>query len=84
MYYTQLHPGKENWESLTGAHILSWDADYSQVTAGLQDTTYFIYTGGFPDAERNHRTAQIEKNMREVSYAARYICYVYGYVPKGK
>jgi hypothetical protein len=84
IYYTQLHPDKKEWESLQGATILKWDSDYSVETKDIRDTVYFLYTGGFPPAERARRTSQIEQNMKQVDYFEQYVCYVYGYAPKSE
>lgn len=82
IYYTQLHPAKESWKDLTGARILKWDSDYTVETRGLQDTVYFLYTGGFPPDEKQKRVTQIEMNMRQVDYFEKYVCFVFGYVPR--
>ena len=83
IYYTQLHPDNQNWESLTGANLLNWDSDYAVETKNIRDTVYFLYTGGFPLAERQKRMAQIEQNLKQVDYYEKYICFVFGYAPKG-
>ena len=82
LYYTQLHPGKETWKDLNGATILKWDSNYTTETQNLQDTVYFLYTGGFPPAERQKRVSEIEVNMTQVDYFEKYVCYVFGYAPK--
>jgi hypothetical protein len=82
LYYTQLHPGKESWKDLYGATILKWDSNYTVETQNLQDTVYFLYTGGFPPEERQKRVSEIEVNMTQVDYFEKYVCYVFGYVPK--
>lgn len=81
-YYTQLHPKKEKWNSLTGATILKWDSDYAVETDNVRDTVYLLYTGGFSHKEKSKRIAQIETSMRQVDYFEKYECVVYGYVPK--
>jgi hypothetical protein len=81
-YYTELHPDREQWRQLYGAHLVNWDADYTAVTRGVKDTAYFLITGGFDEDERLHRTHDIEQNMRQVGYFEKYICCVYVYVPK--
>jgi 4-amino-4-deoxy-L-arabinose transferase-like glycosyltransferase len=82
IYYTELHPKRAQWSSLFGAHKLKWSDDYKEITAPIKDTAYFLYTGGFPEGEKNKRTAEIETHMRQVGYFEKYICYVYVYVPK--
>jgi hypothetical protein len=82
IYYTELHPGRAEWSPLLGARRLSWEDDYRKITAGIRDTAYFIYTGGFPEGERTRRTQEIESNMRQIAYFEKYICYVFVYVPK--
>jgi hypothetical protein len=68
---------------LTGANLLKWDSDYAVETKNIRDTVYFLYTGGFPLAERQKRMAQIEQNLKQVDYYEKYICFVFGYAPKG-
>jgi hypothetical protein len=82
IYYTELHPKKARYASLLGAHRLKWDDDYAQITRGIKDTAYFLYTGGFPEGERTKRTKEIEQNMRQVGYFEDAICFVFIYVPK--
>lgn len=82
IYYTELHPQKARYASLLGARRLIWSDDYAEVTKGVKDTAYFLYTGGFPDSEKEKRTKQIEQNMRQVGYYEYAICFVYVYVPK--
>lgn len=82
IYYTELHPQKAKYASLLGAKRLTWGDDYAEVTKSVTDTAYFLYTGGFPDPEKEKRTKQIEQNMRQVGYYEYAICFVYVYVPK--
>jgi 4-amino-4-deoxy-L-arabinose transferase-like glycosyltransferase len=82
IYYTQLHPGKAKWAPLLGAHKLTWEDDYTELTKNLKDTAYFIYTGGFAEGERKRRIAEIEKNMKQIDYFERDICFVFVYAPK--
>jgi hypothetical protein len=82
IYYTELHPQRAKWSSLLGARRLKWETDYAEITRGQRDTTYFLYTGGFPGSEKDKRTKQIEQNMQQVAYFEYAICYVYVYVPK--
>ncbi len=85
IYYTELHPDRERWRPLFGAHRLTWQDNYSEVTAAIKDTAYFLYTGGFPDhsgGERERRTSEIATRMRQVDYFEKYICFVFVYVPR--
>jgi hypothetical protein len=82
IYYTELHPDRRQWAPLLGAHRLKWDEDYVQLSAGIKDTAYFIYTGGFPQPERERRVQQLETSLRQIDYFEKYICYVFEYVPK--
>jgi 4-amino-4-deoxy-L-arabinose transferase-like glycosyltransferase len=84
LYYTNIHPDREKYSSLLGAHLMKWDSDFTTETDSVKEKVYFIYTGGFPDGEREKRTKQIEQNMQQVDYYEKYICYVYGYIPKEK
>jgi len=84
IYYTEMHPDREQYSMLTGAHKLTWDTDYNQLTSSIRDTAYFLYTGGFPDHERDRLTSTIEKNMVQVDYfrPEEWIVFVYTYAPK--
>lgn len=83
LYYTAIDPkGREKYASLLGAHLMNWDSDFAVETKELQDTTYFIYTGGFPEPEKQKCISQIETNMKQIDYFEKYVCFVYGYVPK--
>jgi 4-amino-4-deoxy-L-arabinose transferase-like glycosyltransferase len=82
IYYTELHPDREKYNSLLNAHRMKWDSDYTIETAGTTDTVWFLYTGGFPEPEREKRKVQIEQNLKQVDYFEKYICFVFGYAPK--
>lgn len=82
IYYTELNPRKSEFAQLIGAHRMTWEDDYTEVTKNLKDTTYFIYTGGFGDWEKNRRIGEIEKNMQQVAYFEKDVCFVYVYAPK--
>jgi hypothetical protein len=82
IYYTELHPQKAKWSPLLGAQRLQWETDYAELTKNQKDTAYFLYTGGFPDIEKDKRTKQLDQHMQQVAYFEYAICYVYVYVPK--
>lgn len=82
LYYTGIHPNRNRWTNLKGAKILSWKDDYSLVTQSIQDTVYFIYTGGFPIAEKDKRTAEITTNLQQTGYFQHAVCFVYQFAPK--
>ncbi len=84
IYYTELHPDKKKYHSLQAAHKMKWNDDYSGITESVEDTVYFLYTGGFTDAEREKRTAEIEQNLQQIDYFEKYTCFVYGYAPRNK
>ncbi|MBA2423476.1 MAG: glycosyltransferase family 39 protein [Chitinophagales bacterium] len=82
IYYTDIHPQRDKYNSLLGAHLMKWDSDYANETKKVTDTVYFIYTGGFPKLEEEKRKAQIEQNLKQVDYFKKYTTFVYGYAPK--
>jgi hypothetical protein len=82
IYYTTLYPQKDKYASLKGAHCLHWDTRYTQLGASLQDTSYLIVTGGFQDEERNRVISALSENAIQFDYIERYICFVYGFLPK--
>lgn len=82
IYYTEIDPNRERYSNIVGAHRMKWSSDYTQETENLTDTTYFLFTGGFGETEKAKRIQQIEQNMKQIDYFEKYICFVYGYVPK--
>ncbi len=82
IYYTDIHPERNRYRSLQGAHLLTWDIDYNSITSRISDTVYFLYTGGFPEQERQQRTEQLSRDLEQIGYFEQYICYVYVYVPR--
>ncbi len=84
IYYTEIHPKRNNYENLLGAHLMKWDNNYALETKNVTDTVYFLYTGGFPKPEEEKRKSQIDQNLRQVDYFKKYTTFVYGYVPKTK
>lgn len=81
-YYTELHPAKAQWATLTNAHLLKWDDNYADITRNIRDTAYFLYTGGFAGVERDMRLTQLAQHMQQIGYFEHAICYVYEYAPK--
>jgi 4-amino-4-deoxy-L-arabinose transferase-like glycosyltransferase len=82
IYYTELHPDRDKYVLLLGARRLKWDSDYTKETTNVSGPVWFVYTGGFPQEERQRRTAQIEQNLKQVDYFEKYVTFVYGYERK--
>ncbi len=82
IYYTEIHPEHARYTPLLGAHRMKWDTDYGAATRHVTDTVYFLYTGGFPEEERSYRTQQLQQHLEQIAYFEKYICYVYGYIPR--
>lgn len=81
IYYTRIHPGKQ-YQPYDDAHLLTWDMNYATIGADIKDTAYFVCTGGWPEEERKKRTGEWEVHLRQFDFFEKYICQVYGYVPK--
>lgn len=84
VYYTGIHPARQQYEALKGAYLLGWQDDYAAAVSNRQDSTWFIYSENFQEPERNKRIAEIEQHLKPFAYFERYHSYVYGYVPKNK
>jgi hypothetical protein len=86
IYYTEIHPNKDKYRSLHDAHRLTWDTEYAELTRNVTDTVYFLYTGGFPDEEKDKRIEQLNRSVVQVDYFAipDWVVFVYTYVPKTK
>ena len=82
IYYTDIHPNRSQYISLFNAKRMKWDSDYTAETSNVKDTVYFLFTGGFPQPEKDRRIGQIEQNLRQVDYYERHVCFVFGYIPK--
>jgi 4-amino-4-deoxy-L-arabinose transferase-like glycosyltransferase len=66
IYYTQIYPGKQKWQQLSGAHLLSWDASYDSLARHAPDTSAFIYTALGRD-ELDDCKKIVERHLREIS-----------------
>lgn len=85
IYYTQLHPQRSRWQSLQGAHLLTWDTDYSQLPVAQNDTAYVLYTG-IDHSELDMRRQGLLSFLQPTvvfepqSRNGEIVCYVNGYV----
>lgn len=84
IYYTQLHPDRARWQSLQGAHLLTWDDDYSKLPIALGDTAYVLYTGIEPAELQQRKNAlsflQQTGAFEPGNHTGETVCYVYKYV----
>ena len=44
IYYTQIHPKKQQWDQFKGAHLLWWDVNYDSLARHVNGRIAFIYT----------------------------------------
>jgi 4-amino-4-deoxy-L-arabinose transferase-like glycosyltransferase len=44
IYYTQIHPNKDRWNTFENAHLLWWDVNYDTLVANMHGRNAFIYT----------------------------------------
>lgn len=82
VYYTTIHPQHQQYNTITGAHLLSWSDDFSAITHNLQDTTWFIFSEDFKETERNRRLGEIEQQMKPFDHFEQHNAFVFGYLPK--
>jgi hypothetical protein len=56
IYYTQIHPHKNNYASLKGAYLFRWDEDdFLSVAEKIQTPrAFFVFTGGGADSRYKH------------------------------
>ncbi|XZF16645.1 ArnT family glycosyltransferase [Chitinophagaceae bacterium MMS25-I14] len=83
IYYTTIHPKKDQWRSLLGAHLLSWDANYPQLAQQAPEQSAFIYTSISTD-ELKDRKADVAPYLNLKAYREEddKRCYVYIYDKK--
>jgi hypothetical protein len=84
IYYTQLHPQQARWRSLQGAHLLTWDDDYSKLPVPQGDTAYVLITG-IDQGELQQRKNALSFLQQTGTFSPKnrsgeVICYVYRYV----
>lgn len=82
-YYTRLHPDRQRWSRLLGAHVFGWaDDNFPEIAAQITTPkAYFIFTGGGPDA-RNHHVDQVKEYLQQTDYYEYAICYVFTFAQK--
>lgn len=67
IYYTQIHPGKAKWAQFKNTHLLSWDANYDEISANAgPGRTAFLFTSVYPEDLAHTRTT-IEAHLKEVA-----------------
>lgn len=82
IYYTELHPRKQDFTSLQGAKQLDWRESYMQLGSTITDTTFFLYTGGLSSGELERRKAELEVNLQQIDSFDKEHCLVFVYTPK--
>ena len=78
IYYTQIHPDRERWETIKDAHLLSWDANYNSIAAKAKGRTGLILTSVYPDDLAKTRSV-MENHMREIAKLEKSGCFAYIY-----
>lgn len=57
IYYTQIHPDKEEWAQFSDAHLLNWDANYDEIAGNATGRIGLIITSVYPDELARIRNA---------------------------
>ena len=60
IYYTQIHPGQQNWVHFKDATFLKWDSNYDILAQQAADTSAFLYTNISPIELKEHKTILIK------------------------
>lgn len=78
IYYTQLHPDKDKWATLRGAHVFDWSEDnYPEVASKIATpTAYFIFTGGDSNTRDRHIN-EVKSYLHQTDFFEHAICFVY-------
>ena len=80
IYYTQIHPQRQQWEQFKNAHLLWWDVNYDELAQHITEQSAFAYSALGNDELKNLRTIT-EKHLKLENYIENpaYRCYVYIY-----
>lgn len=65
IYYTRMHPAKEEWAQFKDAHLLYWDANYDSIATNAGGRIALIITSIYPD-ELAHIRSVMEAHMQLV------------------
>jgi hypothetical protein len=78
IYYTQLHPNKNKWAALQGAHVFGWSEDnYPEVASKITTSkAYFIFTGGDSNIRDRHIN-EVKSYMHQTDFFQYAYCFVY-------
>jgi len=79
IYYTRIHPGKEKWSKIKDAHLLWWDAVYSNEAKMAKGKFAFIFTSISAD-ELNEKRTVISQYSSEIGALDKQGCHAYVYL----
>jgi len=80
IYYTQIHPHRQQWAQFQNTHLLSWDANYDEISASAQPgNTAFLFTSVYPE-DLEHTRAIISAHLKEVSKLEQPEAKVFAYI----
>jgi len=65
LYYTTIHPGKENWKDIANANPLYWYTSYDSLGRTFSGRSALLY-GWWPEDNINRETGAIRSNNTEV------------------
>lgn len=78
IYYTQMHPEKDQWKDIKDAHLLSWDANFEQLSRSADSLNAFIFTSVDP-AELKAKVEIIARYNQLIASLDKPGCHVYIY-----
>ncbi len=81
IYYTTIHPEKENYAFLKNADTTNWDTNFAHLVEGRKDSVYFLYTSGYDDTERALRFGQLAYHMKPFMEFQEHRCFIFGFMP---
>lgn len=82
IYYTRIHPEKNRYASLSGAHLLHWNDQADRVATQVNtQNAYFIFTGGDP-ALREKNINEMKTILQQTDYFEYYYSYVFTFQKK--
>lgn len=66
IYYTTIHPAKNNWKNLANAHLLQWNTNYDSLSQVVTGRSALLYSWA-PDDEIASETMKIQQRHKEVA-----------------
>lgn len=81
IYYTTIHPEKQQWEKIADAHLLKWDADYGKLAQTSTKPCAFIFTSIYEE-DLHNITNTLQQQLKETDKIDKQGCHAYIYTSK--